>query len=67
LGSHVFPIRKGFGGPFHNGNLRAVPRDSQGAIIVYLSDGCEAVRMSRDAVRQALEEQRVVVMIELIA
>lgn len=59
--------QKGFGGHFHNDNSLAVLRDIPGLIIGCPSDGAEAVRMYREAVRLAREEQRVVAMIEPIA
>jgi 2-oxoisovalerate dehydrogenase E1 component len=59
--------QKGFGGHFHNDNSLAVLRDIPGLIIGCPSDGAEAVKMMREAVRLAREEQRVVVMIEPIA
>jgi 2-oxoisovalerate dehydrogenase E1 component len=59
--------QKGFGGHFHNDNSLAVLRDIPGIIIGCPSDGAEAVRMHREAMRLAREEQRVVVMIEPIA
>ncbi|SIT01112.1 branched-chain alpha-keto acid dehydrogenase E1 component [Roseivivax lentus] len=59
--------QKGFGGHFHNDNSLAVLRDIPGIIIGCPSDGADAVRMYREAVRLAQEEQRVVVMIEPIA
>jgi len=59
--------QKGFGGHFHNDNSLAVLRDIPGIVIGCPSDGADAVRMYREAVRLAREEQRVVVMIEPIA
>ncbi len=59
--------QKGFGGHFHNDNSLAVLRDIPGVIIGCPSDGAEAVKMYREALRLAREEQRVVVMIEPIA
>jgi len=59
--------QKGFGGHFHNDNSLAVLRDIPGLIIGCPSDGAEAVRMYREAVRLAREESRVVVMIDPIA
>ena len=59
--------QKGFGGHFHNDNSLAVLRDIPGVILGVPSDGAEAVRMMREAVRLAREEQRVVVMVEPIA
>ena len=59
--------QRGFGGHFHNDNSLAVLRDIPGIIVGCPSDGAEAVRMYREAVRLAREEARVVVMIEPIA
>ncbi|MDQ7071542.1 MAG: thiamine pyrophosphate-dependent enzyme [Rhodobacterales bacterium] len=59
--------QKGFGGHFHNDNSLAVLRDIPGIIIGCPSNGADAVRMYREAVRLAREEARVVVMIEPIA
>ena len=59
--------QKGFGGHFHNDNSLAVLRDIPGIIIACPGNGDDAVRMLRECVRLALEEQRVVVFIEPIA
>jgi len=59
--------QKGFGGHFHNDNSLAVLRDIPGIVIACPSNGADAVRMLRECVRLALEEQRVVVFIEPIA
>ncbi|MFK7876233.1 MAG: dehydrogenase E1 component subunit alpha/beta [Paracoccaceae bacterium] len=59
--------QKGFGGHFHNDNSLAVLRDIPGLIIACPSRGDDAVRMLREAVRLAREEQRVVVFVEPIA
>ncbi|SFQ61569.1 2-oxoisovalerate dehydrogenase E1 component [Roseivivax halotolerans] len=59
--------QKGFGGHFHNDNSLAVLRDIPGIVIGCPSDGAEAVRMYREAVRLVREEGRVVVMVEPIA
>ncbi len=59
--------QKGFGGHFHNDNSLAVLRDIPGIVIGCPSDGAEAVRMHREALRLARDEQRVVVMVEPIA
>ncbi|MHA6323764.1 thiamine pyrophosphate-dependent enzyme [Roseivivax sp. CAU 1753] len=59
--------QKGFGGHFHNDNSLAVLRDIPGIVIGCPSDGADAVRMYRTAVRLARDAQRVVVMIEPIA
>ncbi|WP_323042187.1 dehydrogenase E1 component subunit alpha/beta [Gemmobacter sp.] len=59
--------QKGFGGHFHNDNSVAVLRDIPGLILAVPSDGAEAVRMLRECVRLAREEQRLVVFLEPIA
>lgn len=59
--------QKGFGGHFHNDNALAVLRDIPGVILAVPSDGAEAVRMLRECLRLAREEQRVVVFVEPIA
>ncbi|MEP2031061.1 MAG: thiamine pyrophosphate-dependent enzyme [Paracoccaceae bacterium] len=59
--------QKGFGGHFHNDNSLAVLRDIPGIIIGVPSNGADAVRMYRESVRLAREEQRVVVMVDPIA
>ena len=59
--------QKGFGGHFHNDNSLAVLRDIPGLIIACPSHGADAVRMLRESVRLAREEQRVVVFLEPIA
>lgn len=59
--------QKGFGGHFHNDNSLAVLRDIPGLVVGVPSNGADAVRMYREAVRLAREEQRVVVMIDPIA
>ena len=59
--------QKGFGGHFHNDNSVAVLRDIPGLILACPSHGEDAVRMLREAVRLAREEQRVVVFLEPIA
>jgi len=59
--------QKGFGGHFHNDNSLAVLRDIPGLIIACPSDGADAVKMLRECLRLAREEQRVVVFIEPIA
>ncbi|MCR9127546.1 MAG: thiamine pyrophosphate-dependent enzyme [Rhodobacteraceae bacterium] len=59
--------QKGFGGHFHNDNSLAVLRDIPGIVIACPSTGADAVRMLREAVRLAREEQRVVVFVEPIA
>ncbi|NPD16284.1 MFS transporter [Xinfangfangia sp. D13-10-4-6] len=59
--------QKGFGGHFHNDNSVAVLRDIPGLILAVPSDGADAVRMLRECVRLAREEQRIVVFLEPIA
>ena len=59
--------QKGFGGHFHNDNSLAVLRDIPGLIIACPGNGEDAVRMLRECVRLAQEEQRVIVFIEPIA
>ncbi len=59
--------QKGFGGHFHNDNSVAVLRDVPGVIVACPSHGADAVKMLREAVRLAREEQRVVVFLEPIA
>lgn len=59
--------QKGFGGHFHNDNSLAVFRDIPGLILACPSNGYDAVRMLRECVRLASEEQRVIVFVEPIA
>jgi len=59
--------QKGFGGHFHNDNSLAVLRDIPGLIVGCPSNGPDAVRMYREAIRLAREDQRVVAMVEPIA
>jgi 2-oxoisovalerate dehydrogenase E1 component len=59
--------QKGFGGHFHNDNSLAVFRDIPGLILACPSNGADAVGMLRECVRLALEEQRVIVLVEPIA
>jgi 2-oxoisovalerate dehydrogenase E1 component len=59
--------QKGFGGHFHNDNSLAVLRDIPGLIVACPSNGEDAVRMLRECVRLAREEQRIVVFLEPIA
>ncbi len=59
--------QKGFGGHFHNDNSVAVLRDIPGLILACPSNGADAVRMLRESVRLAREEQRLVVFLEPIA
>ncbi|MGH1463928.1 MAG: thiamine pyrophosphate-dependent enzyme [Cognatishimia sp.] len=59
--------QKGFGGHFHNDNSLGVLRDIPGIILACPSRGDDAVKMLRESVRLAREEQRVVVFVEPIA
>ena len=59
--------QRGFGGHFHNDNSLAVLRDIPGLILVCPSNGADAARLLREAVRLAREEQRLVVFLEPIA
>ena len=59
--------QKGFGGHFHNDNSIAAIRDVPGVILACPSNGADAVRMLRECVRLAREEQRLVVFLEPIA
>ncbi len=59
--------QKGFGGHFHNDNSLGVLRDIPGIIVACPSRGDDAVKMLRECVRLAREEQRVVVFVEPIA
>src|SRR5690606_25615876 len=59
--------QKGFGGHFHNDNSLAVFRDLPGVILACPSNGADAVRMMRTAVRLAYEQGRVVIFVEPIA
>lgn len=59
--------QKGFGGHFHNDNSVAVLRDIPGLILACPSSGPGAVRLLRECVRLAREEQRLVVFLEPIA
>jgi 2-oxoisovalerate dehydrogenase E1 component len=59
--------QKGFGGHFHNDNSLAILRDIPGVIVAVPSQGGDAVRMMRECVRLAREDQRVVVFVEPIA
>jgi len=59
--------QKGFGGHFHNDNSVAVFRDIPGVVLACPSNGADAVRMMREAIRLAHEEGRVVIFLEPIA
>lgn len=59
--------QKGFGGHFHNDNSLAIFRDIPGLIVAVPSNGSDAVKMMRAAVRAAETRGRVVVFVEPIA
>lgn len=59
--------QKGFGGHFHNDNSISVLRDLPGVIVACPSNGPDAAKMLRTAVRMAHEEGRIVVFLEPIA
>ena len=59
--------QKGFGGHFHNDNSLTIFRDIPGLILAVPSNGADAVRMLRTAVREAYYNGRIVVFIEPIA
>ena len=59
--------QKGFGGHFHNDNSLTIFRDIPGIILAVPSNGADAVKMLRNAVREAYENGRVVVFVEPIA
>jgi 2-oxoisovalerate dehydrogenase E1 component len=59
--------QKGFGGHFHNDNSLNVFRDIPGLVVVVPSNGSDAVKLFRHAVRLAHEDGRVVIFIEPIA
>ena len=59
--------QRGFGGHFHNDNSLAVFRDIPGIILGVPSNGADAVKMLRTALREAYENGRVVVFVEPIA
>jgi 2-oxoisovalerate dehydrogenase E1 component len=59
--------QKGFGGHFHNDNSLTIFRDIPGVILAVPSNGADAVKMLRTAVRQAYENGRVIVFVEPIA
>lgn len=60
-------FQKGFGGHFHNDNSIAVLRDIPGIVVGVPARADDAVAMLRAATEFALEERRVVVLIEPIA
>ena len=59
--------QKGFGGHFHNDNSLTIFRDIPGIILACPSNGSDAVKMLRTAVRQAYTGGRIIVFIEPIA
>ena len=59
--------QKGFGGHFHNDNSLTIFRDIPGIILAVPSNGLDAVKMLRTAVREAYENGRIIVFIEPIA
>ncbi|MBT4372780.1 MAG: MFS transporter [Candidatus Marinimicrobia bacterium] len=59
--------QKGFGGHFHNDNSLTIFRDIPGIILAVPSNGVDAVKMLRTAVREAYENGRVIVFVEPIA
>lgn len=59
--------QRGFGGHFHNDNSLGVLRDIPGLIVACPSNGADGVRLLRECIRLAREEQRVVVFLEPIA
>jgi len=59
--------QKGFGGHFHNDNSLTIFRDIPGLILAVPSNGADAVKMLRTAIREAYENGRLIVFIEPIA
>ena len=59
--------QKGFGGHFHNDNSLSILRDIPGLILAVPSNGADAVKMLRTAVREAYENGRIIIFIEPIA
>lgn len=59
--------QKGFGGHFHNDNSLTIFRDIPGVIVACPSNPVDACLMLRSCVREAYENQRVVIFIEPIA
>ncbi len=59
--------QKGFGGHYHNDNSLTIFRDIPGIILAVPSNGADAVKMLRTAVKEAYKNGRVVVFIEPIA
>ncbi len=59
--------QKGFGGHFHNDNSLTIFRDIPGIILAVPSNGSDAVKMLRTAVKEACLNGRVIVFVEPIA
>ena len=59
--------QKGFGGHFHNDNSLTIFRDIPGIILAVPSNGADASKMIRTAVREAHENGRIIVFVEPIA
>ncbi|NVK22783.1 MAG: MFS transporter [Kangiellaceae bacterium] len=59
--------QKGFGGHFHNDNSFGFLREIPGVIVACPSNGLDAARMLREAVRLADEQKRIVIFLEPIA
>ncbi len=59
--------QKGFGGHFHNDNSLAVFRDLPGVVLACPSNGSDAARMLRTAVREAYENGSLTIFVEPIA
>jgi len=59
--------QKGFGGHFHNDNSLTIFRDIPGIILAVPSNGADAVKMLRTAVKEAYLNGRVIVFVEPIA
>jgi 2-oxoisovalerate dehydrogenase E1 component len=62
-----FAYQKGFGGHFHNENAFAFLREIPGIIIATFSNPHDGATMLKNCVKLALEQQRVVVLMEPIA
>ena len=59
--------QKGFGGHFHNDNSLSIFKDIPGIIVAVPSNGEDAVKMMRTAVKEAFLNQRIIIFIEPIA
>ena len=59
--------QKGFGGHYHNDNSLTIFRDIPGVILAVPSNGPDAAKMLRMAIKEAYENGRVVVFVEPIA